>query len=189
MTGGHGFTAVELCILAGQFVPFEEVEHFQIAPSQGWQVDCIQLGRRAEGPAGRWAGRLANGADGPDGSNRPQMIIPFTRGMRLGRPKPVVLCYTDILYTMEWNNFSRIISQIAAFNHFVNKWKLWNRRCIEKINKNAPHIKYFAPLCHTTAVYSLKLSSNHRRVAAVAAAGLAESGGGVFMTAAKKSLL
>ena len=55
----------------------------------------------------------------------------------------------------------------------------------------------FTQLCHTTAVYSLELSSNHRRAAAVpppcrrraaavAAAGLAESGGGVFMTAAKK---
>ena len=58
MTGGHGFTALlgELCIYWRANLPFEEVEHFQIAPSQGWQVDCIELGQ-TERQAGRQVGR------------------------------------------------------------------------------------------------------------------------------------
>ena len=65
---------------------------------------------------------------------------------------------------------------VKAQVHWKNKWE-------------CSLIKDFSPLSHTTAVYSLKLSINHRRAAAVTAAGSAESGGGVFMTAAKKSLL
>ena len=63
MTGGHGFTAVELCIYWRANLPFEELEHFQIAPSQGWQVDGIQL-RQADGQSSSYRSKADYQAEG-----------------------------------------------------------------------------------------------------------------------------